>query len=123
MQGRRNAESWRRKHDSVQNDLESVIKEKYALRETIDNLNEDISTIKEELSDERSKLEEEKNKVEKRLRDANFKIKDLEVEKSALLKSHENEVKELSAKVDALKGKLKASTNENQDLLKKLETV
>lgn len=122
-EGRRNAESWRRKHDSVQNDLEAVIKEKYALKETIDNLNEDISNLKEELNDEKAKLEEEKTKVEKRLQEANFKIKGLEGEKVALAKSHANEMKEVMAKVDSLKEKLKTSTNENQDLLKRLDTV
>merc|ERR1712218_587070 len=30
-EGRRNAESWKRKHDSVQSDLEHVIKDKYSL--------------------------------------------------------------------------------------------
>ena len=70
-QGRRNAESWKRKHDSVQvrvliegtcesiwhvthlqTDLESTIKEKYNLEAQIEQLKDDIGSLKETHADE-----------------------------------------------------------------------
>merc|ERR1712037_70512 len=51
-EGRRNAESWKRKHDSVQADLESTIKEKYNLEAQIEQFKDDISGLKEAHADE-----------------------------------------------------------------------
>merc|ERR1712228_197244 len=59
-EGRRSAESWKRKHDSVQSDLESVIKEKYSLQEQIEHLNDEIANLKENQAEEITQQQNEK---------------------------------------------------------------
>merc|ERR1712037_656843 len=99
-EGRRNAESWKRKHDSVQADLESTIKEKYNLEAQIDQLKDDISGLKEAHADEETQQRCEKSKVEAKLREANIKISKLETE----LKKTSLEKDNLAKKVDRIAG-------------------
>ena len=84
FQQRRSADSWKRKHDSVANDLENVIKEKYKLQEKIEHLNDDIASLKDNHSGELSSQEGEKSKLEQKLREANQKIKSLESQKKGM---------------------------------------
>lgn len=122
-EGRRSAESWKRKHDSVQNDLESVIKEKYNLQEQIEHLNEEILSLKENQTDEIAQQQNEKTKLEQRLREANHKIKNLEHEKTDLQKKSDNEIEDLTSKVTSLKSDLKKSSLEKDNLVKRIERI
>merc|ERR1711892_1235533 len=122
-EGRRSAESWKRKHDSVQSDLESVIKEKYNLQEQIEHLNDDISNLKENQTDEITQQQNEKTKLEQKLREANHKIKNLEHEKSDLQKKSDNQIEDLTSKITSLKSDLKKSSLEKDGLVKKIERI
>jgi len=122
-EGRRSAESWKRKHDSVQNDLESVIKEKYNLQEQIEHLNDEIATLKESQTDEIAQQQNEKTKLEQKLREANHKIKNLEHDKIDLQKKSDNEIEDLTSKITSLKSDLKKSSLEKDNLVKRIERI
>merc|ERR1711936_184867 len=122
-EGRRSAESWKRKHDSIQSDLESVIKEKYNLQEQIEHLNDDISNLKENQSDEISEQQNEKSKLEQKLREANHKIKSLEDEIKAIQRKSDSEIEDLNSKITSLKNDLKKSSLEKDGLVKKIERI
>jgi len=122
-EGRRSAESWKRKHDSVQTDLESVIKEKYNLQEQIEHLNDDLANLKENQLDEISQQQSEKTKLEQKLREANHKIKSLEHEKTDLQKKADNEIEDLNSKLTSLKSDLKKSSLEKDNLSKRIERI
>merc|ERR1711915_942773 len=122
-EGRRSAESWKRKHDSVQSDLESGIKEKYSLQEQIEHLNDEIANLKENQAEEITQQQNEKTKLEQKLREANHKIKNLEQEKVDLQRKSNNEIEDLSSKITALKSDLKKSSFEKDNLVKKIERI
>jgi len=122
-EGRRSAESWKRKHDSVQSDLESVIKEKYNLQEQIEHLNDDIANLKENQTEEISQQQNEKTKLEQKLREANHKIKNLEQEKTDLQKKSDNQIEDLTSKITTLKSDLQKSSLEKDGLVKKIERI
>merc|ERR1712123_37277 len=122
-EGRRSAESWKRKHDSVQNDLESVIKEKYNLQEQIEHLNDEISTLRDNQTDEIAQGQNEKTKLEQKLREANHKSKTLSMKKTDLQKKSDNEIEDLTSKISSLKSDLKKSSLEKDNLVKRIERI
>merc|ERR1719188_732476 len=69
-EARRNTESWKRKHDSVQSDLENTIKEKYKLKEEIENLNDELSTLKDNHQDLETEQRNEISKLETKIGEA-----------------------------------------------------
>merc|ERR1712226_146678 len=122
-EGRRNAESWKRKHDSVQTDLESTIKEKYNLEAQIDHLKEDIGSLKETHADEETQQRCEKSKVEAKLREANIRIGKLETEKKELRMAADEQVEALTSQLTNLKNELKKTSLEKDNLAKKVERI
>merc|ERR1712173_40304 len=122
-EGRRNAESWKRKHDSVQADLESTIKEKYNLEAQIESFKDDIAGLKEAHADEETQQRCEKSKVEAKLREANIKISKLETEKKDLKQKADEQVETLTTQLNNLKSELKKTSLEKDNLAKKADRI
>merc|ERR1712173_255873 len=122
-EGRRNAESWKRKHDSVQADLESTIKEKYQLEAQIEHFKDDIASLKETHADEETQQRCEKSKVEAKLREANIRIGKLETEKKELRMAADEQVEALTSQLTNLKNELKKTSLEKDNLAKKVERI
>merc|ERR1712113_368126 len=122
-EGRRNAESWKRKHDSVQADLESTIKEKYNLEAQIESFKDDIAGLKETHADEETQQRCEKSKVEAKLREANVKISKLETEKKDLKQKADEQVEMLTTQLNNLKSELKKTSLEKDNLAKKVDRI
>merc|ERR1712211_78919 len=123
MGGRRNAESWKRKHDSVQADLENTIKEKYNLEAQIEQFKDDIAGLKEAHADEETQQRCEKSKVEAKLREANIKIGKLETEKKELRERADEEIESLTSQLSNLKTELKKASLEKDNLAKKVDRI
>lgn len=122
-EGRRSAESWKRKHDTVQADLESTIKEKYSLQTQIENMKERIAGLKEAHSEAGTAQRNEQSKIEAKLRDANIRIQALESQKAELKNRSDEHLEELTVKFGDLKNELKKSNLEKDNLVKKLDRI
>merc|ERR1712200_3877 len=85
-EGRRNAESWKRKHDSVQADLESTIKEKYNLEAKLREANVKISKLETEKKDLKQKADEQVETLTTQLNNLKSELKKTSLEKDNLAK-------------------------------------
>jgi len=122
-EARRNTESWKRKHDSVQTDLENTIKEKYKLKEEIENLTEEVSSLKDGHQDTETQQRNDISKLETKLREANNKIRTLETEKNDMKRKLDGQVDELNTKISTLREDLKKSSTEKNELNAKIDRM